>query len=101
MDQPRRYAFAGNASGLSFHIRRPVDAILPVQAASSLPITGGIHESRVGPGSLPKPGSSDNYVSFKSATTTAHGDYVDPKLAVAMTRKEVAFDAVPTSTNVT
>jgi hypothetical protein len=101
MDQPRRYAFTGNASGLSFRIRRPVDAILPVQAASSLPITGGIHESKVGPGSLAKPGSSDNYVTFKSATTTANGDYVDAKQAVAMTRKEVAFDAVPTSTSVT
>jgi hypothetical protein len=101
MDQPRRYVFTGNASGVSFHIRRPVDAILPVQAASSLPVTGGVSESRVGKGSLPKPGSATNYVSFESASTTARGDYVDPKLAVAMTRKEVAFDAVPTLTTVT
>jgi hypothetical protein len=101
MDQPRRYVFTGNASGVSFHIRRPVDAILPVQAASSLPVTGGVSESRVERGSLPKPGSATDYVTFESASTTARGDYADAKLAVAMTRKEVAFDAVPTLTTVT
>jgi hypothetical protein len=100
MDQPRRYVFTGNASGVSFHIRRPVDAILPVQAASSLPVTGGISESQVGPGSLPKPGSAQAYVTFQSASTSARGDYADPQLAIGMTRKEVAFDAVPTLTTV-
>jgi len=101
MDQPRRYVFTGNCSGVSFHIRRPVDAILPVQAASCLPVTGGLSESRVGRGSLPKPGSATDYVSFESASTIARGDYVDPTLAIAMTRKEVAFDAVPTLTTAT
>ena len=49
MEQPRRYVFRGNASGVAAHIRRPVDLLLPVQAASSLPTTGGLSESRVGP----------------------------------------------------
>lgn len=101
MDQPRRYVFTGNASGLAFHIRRPVDAILPVQAASSLPVTGGVSDSRVGPGSLPKPGSATPYVSFQSASTTARGDYEDPKVAIAMTRKAAPFDGASTYTNVT
>jgi hypothetical protein len=100
MDQPRRYVFSGNASGLAFRIRRPVDAVLPVQAASSLPVTGGISESKAGPGSLAKPGSNVDYVKFQSAYTKAEGDYVDQQQAVASTRGEVKFDSVPTFTNV-
>src|SRR5215468_10930696 len=101
MDQPRRYVFTGNASGLAFRIRRPVDAVLPVQAASSLPVTGGISESKAGPGSLAKPGSNVDYVKFQSAYTKGEGDYVDQKQAVAMTRGEVPFGSAPTFTNVT
>jgi hypothetical protein len=101
MDQTRRYLFTGNASGLAFHIRRPVDAVLPVQGASSLPITGGFHESKIGKGMLPKPGSADNYVTFESVSTSANADYTDAKLAVASTRYEVGFDEVPTLTTVT
>ena len=101
MDQPRRYVFTGNCSGLSFHIRRPVDAVLPVQAASSLPVTGGLSESRVGPGFLQKPNCPDRYVTFESASTIARGEYIDADLAAAMTRNEVPFDAVPTLTTAT
>jgi hypothetical protein len=100
MDQPRRYVFSGNASGLAFRIRRPVDVVLPVQAASSLPVTGGVSESKVGPGSLAKPGSNVDYIRFQSATTKAEGDYVDQRQAVDMTHQKVAFDSVPTYTNV-
>jgi hypothetical protein len=101
MDQPRRYVFTGNCSGLGFRIRRPADAVLPVQAASSLPVTGGISESKAGPGRLPKPGSDVDYVSFESASTSALGDYVDPQEAIAMTYPERASDGGPTYTEIT
>ncbi|MDQ6678309.1 MAG: hypothetical protein M3Z09_13575 [Acidobacteriota bacterium] len=95
MNYPRRFIFRGNASGVSAHIRRPEDRILPVQAASSLPVTGGISESKAGPQSL------GNYLHFLFAETSAHGDFVDGKAAMAMTRKEIPPDEVPTRTTVT
>jgi hypothetical protein len=101
MDQTRRYLFTGNASGLGFHIRRPVDAVLPVQGNSSLPITGGYHVSKIGPGALAKPGSADNYVTFDSVSTSASGNYTDPQKAIAATHYKVGFDEVPTLTTVT
>ena len=55
---PRRYIFRGHASGVSAHIRRPEDRLLPVQGCSSLPVTGGLSESNLGPQSL------DKWVSF-------------------------------------
>jgi hypothetical protein len=105
MEQPRRYVFRGNASGVAAHIRRPVDLLLPVQAASSLPTTGGLSESRVGPTKwgarkATKGNKATTYVSFDSAASRAHGDYIDPKKAVAMTLGKLRFDEVPTQTTV-
>jgi len=105
MEQPRRYVFRGNASGVAAHIRRPVDLLLPVQAASSLPTTGGLSESRVGPTKwgarkATRGNKATTYVSFDSATARAHGDYIDPKKAVAMTLGKLRFDEVPTQTTV-
>ena len=91
---PRRYIFRGHASGVSAHIRRPEKHLLPVQGCSSLPVTGGLSESSVGPKKL------DKWVSFKAVSTSAHGDYVDAAAGVATTRGEVPFDAVPTETRV-
>jgi hypothetical protein len=95
MNFPRRFNFRGNASGVAAHIRRPENKILHVQAASSIPVIGGISESKAGPGSL------DDFVHFQSAETSAEGDFVDEKAAEAMTRGAIAFDAVPTKTTVT
>src|SRR5262249_41556154 len=53
------------------------------------------------PGRLDKPDSEVPYVTFKSASARAEGDYIDAKLAVAMTRQEIGFDQVPTYTDVT
>jgi len=92
---PRRYVFHGCASGVSAHIRRPERRLLPVQGSSSLPVTGGLSESKVSAGNLEK------WVSFESITTSAHGDYVDADAGVATTTGAVAFDAVPTETKVT
>ena len=92
---PRRYVFRGYANGVSAHIRRPEKHLLPVQGCSSLPVTGGLSESKVGPKTL------GQWVAFEAVSTSAHGDYVDAEAGVATTRGEVAFDAVPTETRVT
>jgi hypothetical protein len=65
-----------------------------VQGCSSLPVTGGLSESNLGPQKL------DKWVSFEAVSTSAHGDYVDAAAGVATTRGEVPFDAVPTETRV-
>ncbi len=92
--QPRRYIFRGHASGVSAHIRRPQDQLLPVQGCSSLPVIGGFAENKVGPQRL------DKWVSFDAVSTSARGDYVDPAAGVATTTGAVAFDAPPTETRV-
>jgi hypothetical protein len=91
---PRRYIFRGHANGVSAHIRRPENQLLPVQGCSSLPVTGGLSESNLGPQKLGK------WVSFEAVSTSAHGDYVDAAAGVATTLGEVPFDAVPTETHV-
>src|ERR1022692_4789138 len=91
---PRRHIFHGHASGVSAHIRRPQDQLLPVQGCSTLPVTGGHAEQNLGPQSL------DKWVSFDAVSTSAHGDYVDPATGVATTTGAVAFDAAPTETRV-
>ena len=92
MDHARRFHFHGHALGVAARIRRPEDRSLPVQACSSLPVNGGEHKSEVGPTELGK------WISFQSAGTSMRGDYTDRDAAVAMTRGEVAFDAVPVET---
>jgi hypothetical protein len=91
---PRRHIFHGHASGVSAHIRRPQDQLLPVQGCSTLPVTGGHAESKVGPQKL------DKWVAFDAVSTSAHGDYVDAAQGVGTTTGEVAFDAAPTQTTV-
>ena len=91
---PRRHVFHGHASGVAAHIRRPEARLLPVQGCSTLPVTGGLAESNVGPQTL------DKWVSFDAVSTSAHGDYVDAAAGVATTRGEAAFDAVPIETRV-
>jgi hypothetical protein len=65
-----------------------------VHGSVSLPVTGGLAESNLTAGSL------ENWVSYDSIVTSAHGDYVDADQGVATTRGEVAFDAAPTVTRV-
>src|SRR5262245_39619690 len=109
MDQPRRFVFRGNASGVAAHIRRPVNILLPVQAASSIPTTGGLSESTAGPlvwGGRTPSGTksfridSDAYIRFDSASTRVTGDFVDEKCAIAMTHGELGFDEAATATTV-
>ena len=106
------YVFHGSATGVAARIRRPVDLTLPVQAASSLPVNGGICENKVGPMSFgPRTPPSTpatrgltsmatEYLTFDSASTRVTGDYMDTEQAVAMTRGEVACNRVPALTHV-
>jgi len=94
MNYPRRFIFRGNASGISAHIRRPNDRILTVQAASSLPVIGGVSDSKA-------PGQSlDDYLSFEFAETSARGDFKNAKAAIAITNHKKQPDEVPTQTSV-
>jgi hypothetical protein len=92
---PRRYIFHGQASGVSAHIRRPENQLLPVQGCSSLPVTGGLSESKIDTRK-----ELGKWVSFESVATSAHGDYVDAAEGIGTTLGRVAFDAAHTETRV-
>src|SRR4051794_3834844 len=98
MDQTRRFVFSGYASGVSCRIRRPEDVVLPVQAATSLPVSGGFCCCDTGPGSLLRSSTGDEYVTFESANSSVQGDFVDPKAALEMRRYGGTF-AAPVYTN--
>lgn len=98
MAQRKRYLFHGNASGVAVRIRRPEDLQAPVQGCSSLPTTGGLSESKVGPKTIGDP--KNPYVTFDSATTRAHGDFADLTRAVEITHGRVGHHEVPTVTQV-
>jgi hypothetical protein len=109
MHHPRRHVFHGNSSAVSARIRRPVDLCMPVQAACSLPVTGGLSEGKAGPtkfgernptGRTGLGGDPDTYISFDSASARAKGDYADLQKAVDMTHGKVGFDEIPTVTEV-
>jgi hypothetical protein len=95
MNIERRFLFHGNASGIAAHIRRPTDEQLPVQAASSLPIIGGLSETTAEGKQF-----KSKYLGFESAHTRAHGTYDDPKAAIDITLGKRTPDSVPTTTHV-
>src|SRR5437016_1993620 len=92
---PKRHVFHAHASGVAGHIRRPKDAVLMVQGSCALPVIGGHCESKVGPTRL------QQLVSFKSAHTSAHGDYVKAAEGMATTRGKLPFHKAATETRVT
>ena len=92
---PKRHIFHGHASGVAAHIRRPGDTIVSVEGCSALPVTGGHCESKTGRRKLGK------WVAFQSASTSAHGDYVNRAEGVATTRGKLAFHKAATETRVT
>ena len=92
---PKRYVFRGYASGVSAHIRRPERRLFPTKGCSALAVTGGLAEDEHPAGGFGR------WVSFDAVRTRAHGDYADADLGEATTRGSVAFDSVPTETNVT
>jgi hypothetical protein len=95
MNIPRRFNFHGNASGVAAHLYWPENKMLPVQAASSLPVIGGVSQSKAGPGGI------GTFLHFQSAETSAHGEYVDGKAAEEALRGKRPIDGLATKTTVT
>lgn len=93
MQIERRFIFRGNASGVTAHILRPKNELLPVQAASSLPVIGGVSESKA-------KGQKLKFVSFKSALTRAVGQFDDAQGDLDITLHKRPLDSVPTTTRV-
>jgi hypothetical protein len=89
----RRFLFHGHAAGVAAHIRRPTDEVIPIHAASSLPVTGGLSE-------MTAEGKQYKYVGFDSAYTRAHGTYDDPQAAIDITLHKRTPASVPATTHV-
>lgn len=66
-NQDKTYFYSANGSGVGGQIQRPFNQIIPVQAASSLPITGGCGSSRV------EDFRFEEILSFKAAYTHVCG----------------------------
>jgi hypothetical protein len=94
MPVQRRFLFHGHAAGVAAHIRRPTEELIPVQAASSLPVTGGRSE-------MTADGKQQRrYINFDSAYTFADGSYDDQQAAIDVTWRKRSPDSVPATTHV-
>jgi hypothetical protein len=91
----RRFIFGGHALGLGAHIRRPNDFVLPVQAASCIPVTGGISEGRA----VGKDVKGFRDVVFDLATSSIKGDFIDLSQAREITLGQRPADSVPIRTS--
>jgi hypothetical protein len=65
-----------------------------VHGCSSLPVTGGFHESKLGPGKL------DEWVTYEAVTTSVSGDYANADQGIQTTHGQIGFDEAPTVTKV-
>jgi len=88
----KRFIFHANAVAFAAHIRRPADHQFQAVASSCLPVTGGLAQASSGP---------QNYqeiVSFRSASTNAHGDFADTRRAVDFTHGNHGENELSTNT---
>jgi hypothetical protein len=96
MDSPeaieKRFIFFGNAVAFAAHIRRPGDYQFKAVASSCLPVTGGLAVSTSGPQSF------ENIITFKSASTSALGDFADTRRAIDFTQGNFAENELSTQT---
>jgi hypothetical protein len=90
---PRRYVFRGHATGVSAHIRRPDDGFM-LAPCSTLPVTGGHTRNDAPRTELGK------WVKFDSASSEAHGDYVNSQEGIATTYGGVDLDKYEVETKV-
>lgn len=95
MQNEKRFIFRGNAVALAGHIRRPRDLVIPSQASSCLPATGGYAEGRSGPQNF------HDIISFESAVTKASGDFINPARAAKFTLGNHGQNTLPARTSVT
>lgn len=68
----KRYLFQANATGVAGQIFQPFNEVVPIQAASALPIGGGIGSSRVEGFRHPK-----GFLSFSAAYTEVRGAEIE------------------------
>jgi hypothetical protein len=87
-----RFLFRGHAIPLAARIRRPRDFSIPPQAASTVAVTGGYSESRLGRQTI------EDIFTFEEAFSTVHGDYENPAEAVRYTHGNHAENRLPTRT---
>jgi len=96
MDSPqpieKRFIFFGNAVAFAAHIRRPNDYQFKAAASSCLPVTGGLAEATSGPQSY------HDVISFKSASSSAQGDFADTRRAVDFTHGNFGDNELSTLT---
>jgi hypothetical protein len=96
----KRFIFHGAALAFGGRIRRPDDLFLKAAAASNLPVTGGLVESHLASQEETKPFHYKDVITFSSAYSRAHGDYLDPKQALEFTNSNHGTNNLPTSTSV-
>jgi hypothetical protein len=87
-----RFFFRGHAIPLAGRIRRPRDFAIVPQAASTLAITGGHSEARLGRQTI------EDIFTFEEAFSRVTGDYENPGEAVRFTHGNHAENRLPTRT---
>jgi hypothetical protein len=96
MDNPqpieKRFIFFGNAVAFAARIRRPTDHRFPAVASSCLPVTGGAAAASSGPQNF------QDMISFRSAATSAVGDFADTRRAVDFTHGNHGDNELSTQT---
>jgi hypothetical protein len=96
MDLTRRFVFRGNASALAGQIYRPKTIIVDLNGgASSLGVSGGRSQSRIGGSSF------GDIIKFGSAFTLAEGIFDDEKQAAAVTDHKGRQSQLSSTTTVT
>jgi hypothetical protein len=91
----RRLIFRGHAIGVAGQIRWPKPQVIPVQAASALPVTGGWSESKAVPPARKLP-----FVEYRQAATRAFGDFLSNDDAIAIIQGRRSEDQAPSRTEV-
>jgi hypothetical protein len=91
----RRLIFRGHAIGVAGQIRWPKPQLIPVQAASALPVTGGWSEAKAVPPARKLP-----FVEYRQAATRAFGDFLSNDDAIAILQGRRDEDQAPSRTEV-
>lgn len=91
----RRLIFRGHALGVAGQIRWPKPQVIPVQAASALPVTGGWSEAKAVPPARKLP-----FVEYRQAATRAFGDFLSNDDAIAIIQGRRGEDQARSRTEV-
>lgn len=94
MDLRRRFIFHGNAAAIGGRIVRPADVIIDSPTSSSLTVVGGRTQAEAGATRF------GDWVSFKSAATSAEGVFDDLKQQIEFSYHRVEQDTLTMTTRV-